>query len=49
MGIDFSSGIAFLRTQIASGSNPPKSGNIFLSIIPTDIEHPMLFKWRKIL
>ncbi len=40
MGIDFSSGIAFLKTQIASGSNPPKSGNIFVSISVMDIEHP---------
>lgn len=47
MGIDFSAGISFLKTQIAAGTRVPISGNVFLSISPTEIEAPEVLTMAK--
>ena len=38
MGLDVSSGIAFLKSQIAAGNSIPESGNVFLSVRDSDKE-----------
>jgi len=47
MGIDFSHGIAFLKTQIATGTNPYLRGNILLSMSPDDIESEEVYELVK--
>lgn len=49
MGIDFSPGIAFLKSQMSAGTTVPASGNVFLSFSPQDIVHPDVIPMAKAL
>ena len=39
MGIDVSTGLAYLKSQLAAGNKLPRTGNIFLSVRDTDKEN----------
>jgi carbamoyl-phosphate synthase large subunit len=47
MGIDFSPGIAFLKSQMAGGTTVPSKGNVFFSICPQEIEKPEVLAMAK--
>ncbi|HBM15717.1 MAG TPA: carbamoyl phosphate synthase large subunit [Lentisphaeria bacterium] len=47
MGIDFSPGIAFLKSQMAGGTTVPTKGNLFFSLSPQDIARPESVKMAK--